>query len=178
MSTEMNYSNVYSQGLAKLALTAGGLCFAAICVLTIPEASAGARDLEIVMTNMTPDDASSEDSKACVKRVRNLLTHDEVHEQYMGETEMRKLAGAPDKKVSFLSWKLKQLQGVRERPGREVDTVVLIDCRPEKKSIDLLLATSDDSLTRIQLRNVPLTPARLAWLSKELVRQAWVGFSP
>ena len=76
----------------------------------------------------------------------------------------------------FMSWSGEQVKAARESGQLRVDTLLAVDCRPETHRIDLLIATYDDGTATIRLRDVALTNARLAWLAKEVLRHAWVGF--
>ena len=165
------------RSLSCLALALGGLAFWTPTFLSQP-AEAGWRPLELLSTNMTPDESSSEDSKACVQRIKNVLSTKDVNLNHLGETPLRKLIGKEDKSVSFMTWSGKDVVAAREKGNSQAqDGVLLIDCRPEKQELDVFIGTGDDGATTIRLRRQPLSVERLTWVAEEINRHAWAYFS-
>lgn len=149
------------------------------CVLLVAVAGparAGDRKLEVLFVNMTPDAASTPASKACVRAIEKRVTEDYTEVKRIGETALRKLA-AKTAGEPFMSWPRAALDGApRQRDPIAVDTIILVDCRPEAQALDILVAPSAKGLARLQLRRVALDAAALKLVAEALLRRAWSGF--
>jgi len=139
-------------------------------------ARAGDRKLEVLFVNMTPDAASTPASKACVRAIEKRVAEDYTELQRMGETKLRSLAGKSAGEP-FMSWPRAALDGApRQRDPIAVDAILLVDCRPETKTLDVLVAPAANGLVRLRLRRVPLDAAALKLVAEALLRRAWSGF--
>ena len=140
--------------------------------------SAGDRQLSVLFVNMTPDALSDDASKKCVKDVEKVIAADYSEIKRMGETKLRKHAGHPDKSKSFMGWQAKALKKPKEAGGAYHDTVVLIDCRPTEKSIDVLVSPPSDGVSRFKVRSLEVNTKLAKWVGNSILRRAWNGFSP
>lgn len=147
---------------------------------------AGDRPIQVVVSNMTPDAASSEASKRCVQTLRERMTADHSDLYPIGETPLRALVGHPAKSESFLVWTRDELTRVLDSakaPGlppalQQRDAFVAIDCRPEEKKLDVLFLNSARQRGVLRVRSLPLGRPRVLWVGDELMHQLWTGFSP
>ena len=143
--------------------------------LSIPTADAGDRQLEVLLVDMTPDESPS---KECVKQIRKVIAEDYSEIQKMGETKLRKMAGKPTKGESFIDWPTDVIMKMRKADESYVDTFVLVDCRPDKKQVDILVVPSSNGVARLSLRQLTIDKAVMKWLGAAVLRRAWNGFSP
>jgi len=152
---------------------------ALFCLLLAPRpASAGERQLEVLLVNMTPDALSTGASKACVAAVKKTIAADDTHITTLGETPLRKAVGKPKKGTPFLDWPHTAFKKVRERGEAWIDAVVLIDCRPESGRLDVLVAPAAAGTARIELRTPTIDPRAARWVGAAILRRAWAGFVP
>ena len=150
------------------------LALSAALTLSPSSGEAGYRPLEVTFTNMTPDAASTDASKACVQTLRDRIAADDANLANLTETPLRKLIDAPDKTKSFLDWTAKQLlPALSER-----DAFIAVDCRPDEKRLDVLLVNAAKSRVIFRQRGEELNRARLIWFGSELMSHAWSGFTP
>ena len=104
------------------------LVASSLWLFTPADSRAGDRQLGLRFANMTPDEDSSEESKKCVQTLRDAAAQDHLELKPITETPLRKLIGAEDKSVSFLTWTHAQTVPAT----RDVDSFFAVDCRPEK----------------------------------------------
>ena len=149
----------------------------ATLLLLAGAADAGDRRLAVLFSNMTPDAASSEASKACVKAIDARIRADYSEVTRMGETPMRKLVGKSGGEP-FLEWTSEEIAPIKQRDGRYVDAVVLIDCRPETQTLDVLIHPSMGGIVRFALRRVTLDKKAATVAAEAILRRAWTDFSP
>jgi hypothetical protein len=140
-------------------------------------AHAGDRQVEILIVNMTPDAASSAASKQCVKAIEKKLGAEYTHMGRMGETALRKLVGKTAGEP-FLSWPLESLKPAKERGETWIDALVLIDCRPEGKTLDVLVSPPAKGLTLFKLRTLTPDAAIADLVADAIFRRGTAGFSP
>ncbi len=149
-----------------------------LCVLLLAGAAhAGDRQIEVLLVNMTPDGASSEASKQCVRALEKKLAADYTHITRLGETALRKLAGKTAGEP-FLSWPAAALKPAKERGETWADAAILIDCRPEQRQLDVLINPASKGQAVIQLRELTLDRAATDLVGDAILRRAWSGFSP
>ena len=157
------------------------VCCLIVAASSLAESSqAGDRKLEIVLTNMTPDARSSEASKTCVRALEEILRADYANVQRIGETALRKQVGKTAGEP-FFDWPSAALLPVKGRAGtdvRYIDTLILVDCQPEAKQLDVLVHPPDGAVVRIGVRSVPLDKDTVRWVAEAALRRAWSGFSP
>jgi hypothetical protein len=145
-----------------------------LVILVAANAHAGDRQLEALFVNMTPDAASSEASKQCVRALEKKIAADYTHVTRLGETALRKLA----KKTSgepFMSWPAAALKPAKERGDTWSDVVILVDCRPEVGRLEVLVQPASGGLALLRAQK-PLLDADL--VGEAILRRAWAGFSP
>lgn len=150
--------------LAVLGLLAAG---------TADPAHSGSRELEVLFADMTPEAASSEASRACVKQLRKVIAKDFTT---VARKSRGKLLKGVDKSVReqpFFDWPDSHVS--RLHSG---DTVVLVDCRPEKKTLDVLVNPPSGGVVRMRVRHIDIGPSVTGWVGKAILRRAWIGFSP
>jgi hypothetical protein len=151
---------------------------AAVLLLACATAHAGDRRLEVLFVNMTPDVDSSAPSKGCVRGIERHVRADYTQVNRAGETALRKLAGKTAGEP-FLEWPAAAFKGARERPEQTwIDAVILVDCRPETRTLDVLVHPASGGLVRLSLRGVPVDGATTAAIASSILRRAWSGFSP
>jgi hypothetical protein len=150
---------------------------AALLLLLCTSARAGDRQVETLFVNMTPDAASSEASKQCVRAVEKKLSAEYVHLVRLGETALRKLAGKTAGEP-FTSWPAPSLKPARERGETWADVVVLVDCRPEEKRIEVLVNPASGGVVLLRLAEVPIERAATDLIAGAIWRRATAGFSP
>lgn len=141
------------------------------------ESAAGDRELEVLMVNMTPDDRSTKSSRECVDTVRKVIAEDYTRVTRLGESKLREAVGKPAGEP-FLDWEHGLFEKARERGDTRIDAVVLVDCRPESRALDALVVPSAESTIRIRLRGRELSTTTVQWITRTILRRAWVGFSP
>ncbi|HSC89093.1 MAG TPA: hypothetical protein VLC09_17545 [Polyangiaceae bacterium] len=145
----------------------------AASLLAVPSSSwAGDRQLWLRLVNMTPDAASSETSKKCVQTLRDQAAQDHLELKPMTETPLRKLIGAQGDTASFFTWNVE-----KTRPAtKDVDSLLLVDCRPEERSFDAVLFNKTGARVQFRLRGETIDRARAMWLMDEVLRHGWAGF--
>jgi hypothetical protein len=148
-----------------------------MCLALCGVAHAGDRQVEILLVNMTPDSASSAASKQCVKAIEKKLGAEYTHLARLGETALRKLVGKTAGEP-FLGWPLESLKPAKERGETFIDALVLIDCRPEGKTLDVLVSPPAKGLTLLTLRSVTLDAALTDLVADAIFRRGTAGFSP
>src|SRR5262245_525823 len=139
-------------------------------------AHAGDRRVDTLIVNMTPDAASTEPSKQCVKAIETHVRAEYSEVTRMGETPLRervgKTAGEP-----MLTWTAEDLARARHKGEAGMhDAVILIDCRPELKMLDVVVTSADPNLTHFLLRRVEPNRKRLTLVAQAIMRRAWLGF--
>ena len=144
---------------------------AALAVLPAPDAHAGYRELELLVTNMTP--SPSEAARECSARLRRALRRDDTLLSARGETALRSALAAPD--GPFLGWPADAFAELRARTG--VDAVILFDCRPEAQRFDALVVATGGRST-LTLRARSLDAPRVRQLAERLRVMGYLGFSP
>lgn len=142
------------------------------------ETRAGYRPLEVSFSNMTPDGASTDASKKCVQTLRDRVAADDAHLKNWMETPLRKVIraekGTEAGAAPFTSWSVPALAPAMA----EQDTFLAVDCRPEEKSLTVLLVNAEKAKVIFRLRGEELSRARLIWFGDEMMRHAWEGFVP
>jgi hypothetical protein len=151
---------------------------ACLAVLGPRGASAGDRELEVLFVNMTPDALTSPASRACVQAVRTVIAADYSRVTAMGETALRKAVGVAKGGAPFLDWPHASFAKVKRRGDSSIDTVVLVDCRPEAGQLDVLVAPASSGTARYQLRLPRIDERAARWVGAAVLRRAWTGFSP
>jgi hypothetical protein len=147
-------------------------------LLAASPAWAGDRQLEVWLTNMTPDAQSSEASRNCVRIIEKKIRADYTQVNKSGETALRKLVGKTAGEP-FLEWPGEAFKPARERKDRTwIDTFILIDCRPEAQALDVLVQPWGGGSIGISLRKVPLDDAAVGFVAESVMRRAWIDFSP
>ncbi len=146
--------------------------------LRIDPAHAGDRELEVLFVNMTPDAVSDAASKTCVSQIKAALGKEYARITRHGETKLRKRVGVPKGGTPFLEWTSKQLKPAIRQGETWFDTVILVDCQPKTKQIDVLVTSSVGGIARIRVRHLELNKDRTRWLTKRILRHSWRGFIP
>jgi hypothetical protein len=133
--------------------------------------------MDTLLVNMTPDAASSSASKACVKAIERRIRADYTEVTRLGETALRQRIGkAADDPM--LAWTAEEVTRARTDGTRTHDSVVLVDCRSETRTLDIVVTPAVLGLAHVQLRALELRPKVLALAAEAGLRRAWVGFTP
>ncbi|MEM1415939.1 MAG: hypothetical protein AAGH15_13610, partial [Myxococcota bacterium] len=148
------------RGATLLLLALGGVGLAA-------PARAGDRPLDVLLVNMTA--APTEAGRACSQTLRRTVRADYTRMSTLGETRLREALGAPE--GDFLTWPSARFTELRR--DRQLDTVVLFDCRPEETRFDALVV-ADGGRTRLSLRRLPFDRARARWLGGRILAAGWL----
>ena len=141
-------------------------------LLASDDARAGDRQLVIRFVNMTPDSTSSDAASKCVASLRDRALQESAELKPITETPLRKLIGAADKSVSFMTW----TNAATEPAWKDVDTFFAVDCRPEEKKLDAVLFNRTGARVEFRLRGETLDRPRALWLMDEALRASWAGF--
>jgi hypothetical protein len=88
------------------------------------------------------------------------------------ETPLRKLIGAADKSVSFMTW----TKPMTEPAWKDVDSFFAVDCRPEERRLDAVLVNKSGGRIEFRLRGETLDRPRATWLMENVILLAWSGF--
>ncbi len=150
----------------------------AMCLFVFHSSSAhaGSRELEVLFVNMTPDAESGGESKTCVEAIKRQFRKADTTVKKLGESKIRKAVGVAKGGAAFVTWKPKLFKKLIY-PVSNSDVIVLVDCRPEKELLDILLVPVRLRPLAISYRSVP-NPKLLNALTKRLLAHAWDGFSP
>jgi hypothetical protein len=80
----------------------------------------------------------------------------------MGETALRTRVGKT-KGEPFLVWSLDVFQPLQKEERR---AIVLLDCRPEAKTLDVLIVPIAGGSVRLQMRTVTLDKRTVGWAAE------------
>jgi len=155
-----------------------GCCFTAFLstVLIATPSLAGDRPLEVLFVNMTPDALATKRSDECVKQIRHALGKD-IDFQRTGETRLRKRVRKTNGEP-FLDWPDATYERATSNPSWGIDTLVLVDCRPETNILNLAHSPANHGVTKIRMHSVNLTKTTTKWIGRAIRPRIWVGFSP
>lgn len=153
----------------------------ALALLGSGIAEAGDRKAGIVFSNFTPDAQSTPASRACSAAIEKQLAAEYATVYKQGETALRRLAGAPAGS-RFVDWTKERYEPIR-KPGKHskddtVDVIVIVDCRPEAKRLEVAMVPPSGAIVRMLLRETPLDAAAIALVADGIVQRAWAGFNP
>lgn len=165
--------------LAAILLAAGAL----VPALAPARASAGERALVVMLVDMSPHGVHTKSGRgkgasaaACVDHLAAAMKGEEVEVHRQDAAALRKQVGAAAK-TPFLTWKAAALAAARSQA--HADAAVLVDCRPGKKILDVLVAPPAKGVARIQLHGVaPDAPGAAKVVAAAILRRAWLGFVP
>ena len=158
--------------IARLAATVAATS-ALVLGLATARASAGERDLVIVLVDMSPHGAAA---ATCVDHLASALGGAQVQVHRLDAAALRKQVGGAAK-APFMTWPAGTLDAARSHAG--ADAAVLADCRPGKKILDVLVAPSAKGVARIELHGVaPDAPGAAMVVGQAVLRRAWLGFVP
>jgi hypothetical protein len=138
-------------------------------------ARAGDRPLEVLLANMSPAGVGPE----CMRDVQRLVRREETNITRIGGERVRELTGHEDDGSDFTRWRGDELDAVvRVVRAERIDAIVLVDCRPEEGRADVWVRAPSGGVAQLRLRRTLLDPARLEWLVRGIMFQAWQGFAP
>jgi hypothetical protein len=141
-----------------------------VLLLVAATAWAGDRRADVRFCNMTPDNASSDVSKACARTLEKRLAADYTEMSRIGETALRR--EITETASPFMAWSAAKLKLGRAKS----DALVLVDCRPEFGRLDLIVEGT--TTTHISLRDTVLDNTTLDVVGEQVLRRVWQGFSP
>jgi hypothetical protein len=157
--------------------TARGVLLAA-CLLTEGTVRAGDRELEVMLVDLTPVALRDASETQCINRFAKSMRA-EARVRVLAEAEFRKRTKKVADTRPFLGWKAEEVEGARVLDQHTaMDSIVLVDCRPADKQLDVLVVPNPDATVRLRLRARALTDARIATIAESAVRYAWVSFVP
>ncbi|MBK9033018.1 MAG: hypothetical protein IPL61_17410 [Myxococcales bacterium] len=78
---------------------------------------------------------------------------------------------------SVLAWAWADTRPLRSR-GRDgtYDAIVVVDCRPDAGTIDVMIAPTSEDVTTVRLRGIAPAPRTIAWLTARIQAASSVGF--
>lgn len=78
---------------------------------------------------------------------------------------------------SVLAWAWADTRPLRSR-GRDgsYDAIVVVDCRPDAGTIDVMVAPTSEAVTTVRLRGLAAAPRTIAWLTARIQAASYVGF--
>ena len=139
---------------------------------------AGDRELEVLFVNMTPNAQSTKASNKCIRLIKKQVVADYAIINKLGETRARKRAGKMAGE-SMLTWSAKSLASVKGKPKvTPIDTLILVDCRPETQQFEAVVVPSSGGVARYRLQKIVINTRTAKWLAKAVLRRAWAGVSP
>lgn len=136
-----------------------------------PRAAAGDAQLAVMLVNMTPEPTDA--GRRCFGQVRAALAAEYTIIRRLGETAVRERAGNPS--GPMLDWDHAALS--RVAPGDQ-NATVLVDCRPDERSADVLVYNPARDISQLRLRGVRIDRPRARWLAGAILRHGWVGLIP
>ena len=144
-------------------------------------AGAGSGPMEVLLVNMTPDALATKPSDECVKHVRHGMASvewdEEIRFQLTGETRLRKRVKMTNGEP-FVQWPDKAYERAKNTPYWGISALVLVDCRPETKVLNLAFSSTKEGVARIQWRRVVLDKQRAKWIGVQVAESLWDGFVP
>ena len=154
----------------------------ALAALAIAPARAGWRPVEMLLV-----DAGRRDPVdiRCVVAIANQL-REAGEDLVLSRRTLDKirLTLPADLAPSILTWTAADLRATRARAdGSTYDAVVVVDCRPDAGTVDVVIARNCDEVATLRLRGLPPRTsappaATIAWLTARIESASYVGFSP
>lgn len=165
-----------------LAATVGLAVGIALSLAGPRTAYGGEVSLSVMYVDMTPKDAASDGSRRCVRYLRKAM-HDEDEYVTVERTSRRKLYKLAGKPAGpFMDWPAEAFEKTKvaaQEGGRAwFNVVVLVDCRPDAGTLDILIAPPSEELVQIQLRGLSVGKKAARWIADAVVRRGWVGATP
>lgn len=135
--------------------------------------------LPAIFTNMTPDADSTPASRACVADLLARLGEAYTEVRKLGETPLREKTGMTAGQP-FLAWPVEALDRVRRQPDARDGAValVLVDCRPQARRLDVRVLPKAGGSFRIQSHGVPVKKRTLDWVFTALLQHLHDGHEP
>ena len=156
--------------MTRLALVA-----AALIITAAAPARAGWRPLELMLIDAGQGGAAG---KRCVDRVA-------AYFKAQGEDValVRRDLAALRRKLpaalppSVLAWTDAETAALRPANAPVVyDAIVVIDCRPDARTLDVVIDPTPDGVATLRLRAVALDAPVLEWVARRIQAAAYVGF--
>lgn len=144
-----------------------------LLVLRSNLAHAGGGEASVVFVNMTPDQFSNEESKACVRTVKKTLGS--LVYKTLGESRARVTAQVGKDAPHFRRWTTNQLSRIAIQ--NRVGGVLFVDCRPSQQLLETLVLPQSRKIMVTKL-HAPFSKSLLVAIAGRLKGQAWSGFSP
>lgn len=157
----------------KLAPPALALAVLAAAPTAVP---AGDRRVEILLVDASPPGAASE---RCTRAIATIIAADYTELTRRSAAQVAGKLG-PTPPAAFADWTARRLAPLRTR-GRDrndYDVVMVVDCRPDTRSLDLAVDAPPPGLVSFRLRGLDLDARVLDWLMVDVLTHAWAGFSP
>ena len=156
-------------------MTRAALIATALIATAAAPARAGWRPLELMLIDAGQGGAAG---KRCVDRVA-------AYFKAQGEDVdlvRRDLAAVRGKlpatlPASVLAWTDAETAALRTRKGDDpLDAIVVIDCRPDARTLDVVIDPTPDGVATLRLRAVALDAPVLDWVARRIQAAAYVGF--
>ena len=152
------------------------LTAAFLCALSPSTVSAGDRELEILVVNMTPDPVS-EAASTCAKELRRTIRADYTHMLKKGESATRRAVGDTTGE-DFMGYTAERLSPLREGPDNRLDAIVLFDCRPDSRTFRALVLADSNDTYQLRLDRLRIDKGLVTTVAEIILGHAWLGFSP
>lgn len=148
---------------------------AALALFAAP-VEAGDRPLAVLFVDMNEDSGPA--ARSCTDALRARLASDDTEVTRLDAAALRRLLD-PVPAGPFLAWPSSALAPAKARKdGSSFDAVVLAECRPDARTLDVLIVPAAEGRATLRLRDVAQDRRAIGWLGAAVLRRAWVGFSP
>jgi hypothetical protein len=135
--------------------------------------------LPLIFVNLTPEADSTPAARACVADLRARLGEAYTELRTLGETALREKVGMTAGEP-FLSWPDEALDRIRKHPDARdgARALVLVDCRPQARRLDVRVLPKAGGSFRIQSRRVALKRRTLDWVFTGVLHHLHDGHDP
>lgn len=153
---------------------AASIAVALIATAAAP-ARAGWRPLELMLIDTGQGGAAG---KRCVDRVAGFFKA-QGEDVDLVRRELTAVRGKLPATLppSVLAWTDAATAPLRARKGDDpFDAIVVIDCRPDARTLDVVIDPTPDGVVTLRLRAVALDAPVTAWVAGQIQAAAYVGF--
>ncbi|HRK45522.1 MAG TPA: hypothetical protein PK324_07860 [Nocardioides sp.] len=151
------------------------LVAATLIITAAAPARAGWRPLELMVIDAGQGGAAG---KRCVDRVAAYFKAQgedvDLTRRDLAAVRAKLPATLP---TSVLAWTDAETAALRTRKGDDpLDAIVVIDCRPDVRTFDVVIDPTPAGVTTLRLRAVALDARVLDWLARQIQIAAYTGF--
>jgi hypothetical protein len=156
-------------------MTRAALIATALIATAAAPARAGWRPLELMLIDAGQGGAAG---KRCVDRVAGFFKAQgedvDLVRRDLAAVRARLPSTLPP---SVLAWTDAATAALRPRKGDDpFDAIVVIDCRPDARTLDVVIDPTPDGVTALRLRAVALDAPVIEWVARQIQAAAYVGF--